>query len=123
LTTAATSTSAATANPAATVKMTSIAWASRSVCAGPVWGASGLETVTSTASPSAAPTCWTNLTSPDAAPASLVGTPASEAAVSVTSEAVVSVMSEVPAPPHICTRLASTCSYGVVGLMPVNRAG
>ena len=72
------------------------------------WPAAALSTVTSTASPSAAPTCWVTLTRPDAAPASAGSTPASPACVRGTSA--------VPEPVPRRTRLTKICRYDAPGV-------
>ena len=100
-------TSAAMPNSAATAKVTSSPCTMEVGTPAPAcscaWPAAALSTVTSTASPSAAPTCWVTLTRPDAAPASAGSTPASPACVSGTSA--------VPEPTPSRTRLTKICPY------------
>ena len=75
------------------------------MCPRRTWWVTESKAVTSTASPTAPPSCWETLTRPEAAPASSGATSASEAEVRLTNGR--------PMPPPISTIETTICAYGV----------
>ncbi len=100
----ATNASAATANPAPTRHTVRTPCANTSAgIPAPAWLVAESKMVTSTARPTAAPSCWLTLTRPDAAPASRGATSASDADVRLTNDT--------PAPAPMSTSAVTISPY------------